>query len=187
MTQTAPIYHYTSEESLIEMGRTGLIYPSSSLGDAAFGDGLYGTSLPPLTSTEILLCNNYDGSITMTSPAKTSCYLKFDRKKNCFQQCPTFNDRIIYLYRCNANVPIRIDEADCFGFRSTEMNCFGVPIVKYVEYTINCIKNYLWVKFYYMGLFQRCQSPQIPFPLIYPHSLSYVPSFALQQQQSKWL
>ena len=126
-----PKYHYTTIESLIKMGITGKIFMSGSFGDAAFGYGLYVTSLPPSVSTEYLLLNNYDGG--MASPIKTSCYLKFVRNQLCFQRCPAPDNRDIYLYP--SNQPISIYEADAFGFRLNGI-CY--------EYPISFLRSYSW-------------------------------------------
>ena len=56
-----PLYHYTSTQGCLGILKDSIIYYSTDLqNDAVLGRGVYFTSLPPDTSTERLLHNNWD-------------------------------------------------------------------------------------------------------------------------------
>jgi len=57
-------YHYTTPEAAKKIIRSGVIKKSSyeaQNGDAAFGDGVYLTQVPPTAPRQWIAFNNYDG------------------------------------------------------------------------------------------------------------------------------
>ncbi|GIQ89948.1 hypothetical protein KIPB_012569 [Kipferlia bialata] len=59
---TRMLYHYTTTDAALEIMESGTINPSTdTVGDAAYGVGVYTTGLPPTTEADTLITNNWDG------------------------------------------------------------------------------------------------------------------------------
>jgi len=57
-------YHYTSQEAATEIMLSGEILPSeASNGDAAFGDGVYLTTMEPQYGAQAVIKNNWGGAV----------------------------------------------------------------------------------------------------------------------------
>ncbi|KAK7501025.1 hypothetical protein BaRGS_00007905 [Batillaria attramentaria] len=92
-------YHYTSNEGLNAIVQSGYIQPSTLEGaDAFFGEGVYGTSLPPSVGKRKLAENNWGGLWKQHEDAGKvdhAIYLKIPGDKLIQAK----SDRDIYIYK----------------------------------------------------------------------------------------
>jgi hypothetical protein len=79
------LYHYTDTKGKDAIETLGKILRSkrdSRRDDAMYGTGVYLTSIPPSSGTDVILGNNWDGiSIPAHMKARTEWYFVFDSGK----------------------------------------------------------------------------------------------------------
>jgi len=101
------LYHYTDEQSASAIKYSGLIYQSSGGGDAAFGKGVYLTSIGMGTPAEVVAANNWDDDLLpemMIQAGRTDYAIKVTIKRNKVIKKRTKSGRDIYLYQGNLNL-----------------------------------------------------------------------------------
>jgi hypothetical protein len=105
------LYHYTDLASMKAIVDSGCIRQSGSTfndgrvrRDAAYGQGVYLTSLPPTTPKHVLILNNYDGSsnlqqIIRAYGNRVQCCFEFDSDDITPAVEKVGSDRDVWLYR----------------------------------------------------------------------------------------
>ena len=108
------LYHYTDSESLQAIIDQGRIRKSVSLntdgrrfrGDAAYGEGVYLTSIRPTTNKYHIMLNNYDGQQSFRQMLRTygnrvQCCIEIDSNKIPGVEQVSYGDqdRDVWLYR----------------------------------------------------------------------------------------
>lgn len=76
--------------------------------------GVYGTTMPPSSSDESILSNNYDGNTQKESdPKNVECYVKVCMPKDEMHPVNTLDGRDVLVHRGDINLSDRHHEIVC--------------------------------------------------------------------------
>jgi len=98
------LYHYTNIEGRLGIANSGYIQQSGGGRDAAFGNGVYLTSIPPTASKVKIVANNWGSQqeqqlVQVVMGGKVDFAVEINIPINQVEKCRDSRGRDIYLYR----------------------------------------------------------------------------------------
>jgi len=104
-TISITLYHYTNIEGRLGIAETGCIKQSGGGHDAAYGNGVYLTSLPPSESKVKIVANNWGSKqeqqlrqVVSNGKVDFAVAITFSRFDVNLQKCENRSGRDIYIY-----------------------------------------------------------------------------------------